>query len=214
VQKTPELIVVALDGAVPSHVRKLMSEGRMPAFDRLASRGCWFTDCRPPFPTITPTCWASMTTGAVPATHGATCQDIHLPGTPLDAVVSAYHSANVAAERFWEAAARVGKRSLIIQIPTSGPARSEAVLQVAGAGCAAIGAARPDRASVPAAVEVPALLFRAGDGGHARVEWRERAAAGPGPTGATPPSGQWQPPAAADARETWTTDGTHCRSPG
>ena len=104
-RRPPELVVIGLDGAVPSHVRALMAAGSLPAFSRLASRGSWFSDSRPPFPTITPTCWASLSTGATPATHGATCQDVHVPGAPLDAVVSAYHSSAIKAERFWEAAA-------------------------------------------------------------------------------------------------------------
>jgi len=187
----PELVLLALDGAVPSRVRMLTRAGRLPHFARLAARGVWFSDCRPPFPTITPCCWASLSTGATPATHGATCQDVHLPGTPLDEVVSAYHSSAIRAERFWEAAARGGKRSLIVQLPTSGPARSDSVLQVAGAGCAALGAARPDRPTVPAGVEIPARLFRSGENrAGAAVSW------GAAP-GITPPSGQWQPATAA-----------------
>lgn len=180
-RKHPELVVIGLDGAVPSQIKRLMAAGKLPAFSRLTSRGAWFTDCRPPFPTITPTCWASLSTGATPATHGATCQDIHIPGTPLDAVVSAYHSSAIKAERFWEAAARAGKRSLIVQMPTSGPARSEGVLQVAGAGCAAIGVARPDRPTVPAAIEVAACLF-ASDASPEALRWE-----------GSPASGQWQP---------------------
>ncbi len=183
--RTPELIMIGLDGAVPSQVRRLMASGRLPAFRALTERGCWFLDCRPPFPTITPTCWASLTTGALPATHGATCQDIHVSGTPLDALASAYHSANIKAERLWEAAARVGKRSLIVQMPTTGPAKVSGVLQVAGAGVAAIGARSPDQPTDPGPEEVPAVLFRSSAGG-TQFRWG-------GLDIGSPASGQWQP---------------------
>ena len=177
-----ELLVVGLDGAVPSVVKALMAKGRLPAFRALAERGVWMADCRPPFPTITPTCWSSFATGATPAAHGATCQDIHLPGMGAGQVVSAYHSQNITAERFWEAAARIGKRSLIMQLPASGPARSGDVYQVAGAGCAAIRKADHDKPTVPSQPVVPALYVDT-DADAAAVSWQLR----------TPASGQWQP---------------------
>ncbi len=192
-----EVLVVALDGAVPSVVDSLMRAGRLPAFKALSERGVWLKDCRPPFPTITPACWSSFATGATPATHGATCQDIHLPGMKAGDVVSAYHSQNITAERFWEAAARAGKRSLIMQLPASGPARSDDVLQVAGAACAAIRAAHPARPTVPSEAVIPALLVDSGSSPDA-ISWLH----------ATPGSGQWQPSelGAADASISATED--------
>lgn len=177
--KRPDLIVIGLDGAVPSHIMRLAADGELPAFKELIDRGCWFTDCRPAFPSITPSCWASISTGAFPATHGATDQDIHIPGTPLDQVVSAYHSANIRAERFWEAAARIGKKSLIMQMPTSGPAKADGVFQVAGAGCAAIGGAFPNRPTIPAMLEVPAQMFDSIGLGSGQIDWVENELSNP-----------------------------------
>lgn len=163
--KKPELVMIALDGAVPSYILKMVKENKLPSIKKLMNQGCWFDDCRPPFPTITPTCWASLSTGTTPAVHGAVCQDIHVPGTSLEKVVTAYHSYNIHAERFWEAAERIGKKSLIIQLPTSGPARSNNVLQIAGAGCSSLSSAIPNLPTVPSEEEavkkyvIPAQLF-------------------------------------------------------
>lgn len=185
----PELVVLALDGAVPSYIKKMVEENKLPAFKKLMERGCWFSDCRPPFPSITPTCWASFSTGATPATHGATCQDRHIPGTPLDEVVTAYHSENIYAERFWEAAQRAGKKSLIIQLPTSGPAKVDNVLQIAGAGCSTIDASPPHKPTIPSEQDksiryiIPSQLFLSSDERDQKVQWIHR----------SPASGQWQP---------------------
>jgi hypothetical protein len=46
--------------------------------------------------------------------------------------ITPYNSAHIKAERFWESAARIGKTSLILDIPTSGPAKSDKVIQVRG----------------------------------------------------------------------------------
>ncbi|MFO7636133.1 MAG: alkaline phosphatase family protein [Clostridia bacterium] len=159
-RRKPELVVLALDGAVPSYVREMAGKGKLPAFQRLMERGVFFTDCRPPFPTITPTCWSSFATGSTPATHGATCQDIHVNGKYPPEYISAYHSGNIQAQTFWEAAAKAGKKSLVIQLPTSGPARSANVLQVAGAGCAAVNMALPDRPTAFVSASRASLLKR------------------------------------------------------
>lgn len=130
--KQPELVIFGIDGARPAAIRQFVAEGKLPNFARLMERGVFFDDCMPAFPTITPTCWGAITTGAVPAISGALCQDVHPTGAyPLD-LITPYHSSNIFAERFWEAAARKGKRSLILNVPTSGPAKCEKVLQIKG----------------------------------------------------------------------------------
>ena len=130
--KKPELVIFGIDGGSPATIRKFVSEGKLPNFARLMEQGVFFDDCMPAYPTITPTCWGAITTGAVPSVSGALCQDVHPTGThPLN-LITPYHSSHIYAERFWEAAARKGKRSLIFNVPTSGPAKCENVLQVMG----------------------------------------------------------------------------------
>ena len=177
--RKPELIVVGLDGALPDHILRMIRRGELPAFRRLMERGCWFSDCRPTFPTITPSCWASFSTGAPPAVHGIVCHQLHLPGTPLDRLVTGYHSSRVMAERFWESAARAGKNSLILHLPTSGPAKSGRVLQAGGAGCSAFDMSHSDRPTQDGNFEVPAQWIDSGEENARQLRWDGRFAVVP-----------------------------------
>jgi arylsulfatase A-like enzyme len=127
-----------IDGAVPPVVRRYVEQGELPNIRRLVESGVWFDQCLPAFPTITPTCWSTIATGAPPLVHGVTCMDLILPGARLDQPISGYRSEMTQAERIWETAAAAGKQSLVIQYPTSGPARDPRVLQVNGTGCSAL----------------------------------------------------------------------------
>jgi len=82
VKKYPELVVYALDGGVQSYILEQAAQGKLPNFKRFIESATIFEDCRPPYPSITPTCWASFSTGTTPDVHGVTDQDIHFPGTP------------------------------------------------------------------------------------------------------------------------------------
>lgn len=176
--KYPELFVLALDGAVPGYIGEQIEAGKLPNFARAMRRGCFMPDSRPAFPTITPTCWSTLCTGASPEVHGATCQDFHLYGTELDAVATAYSSEAICAERFWESAARIGKKSLILSMPTAGPARSGLVRQFDNG----LPAWEP---SVPVGFEIPQQLYR--------IAWAECPAYREAQPGPHAPSGQWQP---------------------
>jgi len=57
---------------------------------------------------------------------------VHVLGTDPTEFITPYSSLNVRAERFWEAAARIGKKSLMLNALSSGPARSDLVMQVGG----------------------------------------------------------------------------------
>ena len=124
----PELLVLGIDGACPSYIRKQIEAGKLPAFAELMRRGVWFEDCMTAFPSITPTCWSAISTGAVPAVNGALCQSVQPEGNAPFDFVTPYHSSHVFAERFWEAAARIGKRSLLVDVPCSGPAKCDGIL--------------------------------------------------------------------------------------
>ena len=138
IRSARRLLFIGVDGALPRTVLRYATEGALPNIARLIARGTWFDNCLPAFPTITPTCWATLATGATPARHGVTCQFLHLTGQPLDLHISAYRSETCQAERFWEAAARVGKRAVVVDFPTSGPARVQGVLQVNGTSCTSL----------------------------------------------------------------------------
>ena len=88
--KTPQVIVIGVDGAVGTYVAQKAREGHLPNFARLLKRGCQMTDLRPPHPTITPVCWSAFMTGATPEVNGIVSDRLHLDG-PLSKNVSAYH---------------------------------------------------------------------------------------------------------------------------
>ncbi|MBR2354653.1 MAG: alkaline phosphatase family protein [Clostridia bacterium] len=130
--KKPELFVFGLDGACPSYIKEAVREGRLPNFKRLMDCGVFLEDCMTAFPSITPTCWSAMSTGAPPSVNGALCYVAHETGTHPEEVYTPYSSKHIRAERFWEAAARIGKTALLIDVPCSGPAKCDGILQVRG----------------------------------------------------------------------------------
>ena len=62
------LIVVGFDGQEPRITERLMAEGKMPHFSRLAEMG-GYSRLRSTFPSITPVAWSSFTTGTNPGKH-------------------------------------------------------------------------------------------------------------------------------------------------
>ena len=142
--KTPPCVVVGVDGGIPTTVDQYVREGALPHIERLMKEGTFADACLPAMPTITPTCWATIATGATPAVHGCTCATIHEPGKPLDETVSAYWSERVKAEFVWEAAERAGRRALVVAYPTSWPPRLKQGFQIGGPGCGVVEYHRAD----------------------------------------------------------------------
>ncbi len=177
-KKYPELVVYALDGGVQSYIFERAAAGKLPGFYRAMKNGTVFDDCRPPFPSITPTCWASFSTGATPDVHGVTDQDILLPGMHPDRLATGYSGHNLLAERFWEAAAKIGKKSLILNLPTAGPNIAPGVRYFCPAN-----RGDPNQRTVPVPVDVSDQLY-VFDGDVDFLSSDDRT-----PT----PSGQWQP---------------------
>ena len=62
------LVVVGLDGQDPTLTDRLMGEGRLPNFRRLAEEGCYHR-LATTFPSVSPVAWSSFATGAHPAKH-------------------------------------------------------------------------------------------------------------------------------------------------
>ena len=130
--KYPELLILGLDGASPAYIKEAVARGELPSFAALMKKGVFFDDCMTAFPSITPTCWTAIASGSVPSVNGALCHQVHLDGAHPTAYVTPYHSSYIRAERFWEAAARIGKRSLLLDVPCSGPAKCDGILQIKG----------------------------------------------------------------------------------
>ena len=143
--KKPELFMLGIDGGVTSYVLDQIEKGNLPNFKKVIEQGCILTDCQPAFPSISATCWATIQTGASPQVHKVTDENILLPGSYINEFVSSYHGDNLKAERFWEAAARINKKSLIADFCVSGPAKSDLVHQIGGIGSVAAEKALKDK---------------------------------------------------------------------
>ena len=61
-------IVVGLDGQDPRLTDRLLAEGKLPNFAKLAATGCYHR-LRTTFPSVSPVAWSSFSTGVHPAKH-------------------------------------------------------------------------------------------------------------------------------------------------
>jgi len=62
------LIVVGLDGQDPKITDRLMAEGKLPNFQKLAESGCYHP-LETTYPSVSPVAWSSFSTGTSPAKH-------------------------------------------------------------------------------------------------------------------------------------------------
>ncbi|MCL5109214.1 MAG: alkaline phosphatase family protein [Chloroflexi bacterium] len=117
--KAEKVMVLGIDAPIVPRLVALAREGKLPALGRLLAEGVYAPNCLAPFPTITPPNWTTITTGAWPGTHGLTDFDGFEPGDPLDKTHQNFDSREVKAERLWEAAARAGKRTILVNYPVT-----------------------------------------------------------------------------------------------
>jgi len=135
-KEAKKLMVIGLDAALPSELQRLAAEGRLPNFDRLFKTGAYFQNALAPYPTITPPNWTTILTGAWMGTHGITCFNLHKPGTPLDETYQALDIKDCNAEYIWDAAAKVGKKTILFNYPTTWGAEPKGGIRIAGIGLA------------------------------------------------------------------------------
>lgn len=109
------IMVIGLDGLCKKMIQRFAAEGIIPNMARLVRRGT-LTRLIPVVPAQTPTNWTTLATGAYPGTHGVTVWGTHEPGQPITECFRAEAmSSNLCrAEYFWEAAARQGLNSLLV----------------------------------------------------------------------------------------------------
>jgi predicted AlkP superfamily phosphohydrolase/phosphomutase len=128
-----KLLILGIDGAPDALTRKLMRMGKLPHLRRLIEEGC-YAAATPFWPGETGANWATISTGASPAVHGC-AYSVHLPGTPLDQLVSGFPSSMCQAEQIWQTATRYGRRAVIFNYPQSYPVNAPGVIHVGGDGC-------------------------------------------------------------------------------
>lgn len=135
-KRPQKLVLIGLDAPIVETVERYTAEGVMPTVKSLIEGGTFCANAMAPFPTITPPNWTTIVTGAWDGTHGITCFHVHNPGDPLDQVHQGFTTADCRAEYLWNAAERAGKRSIIINYPTTHPSTLKDGLQVGGHGLA------------------------------------------------------------------------------
>ena len=128
-----KLVLLGLDGAVPSIIEAYAKDGLLPNFKRLMDQG-YYTRALSSFPGVTPVNWATIATGSHPGTHGIVDFVLHVPGEPLTEGHSGFSSTMLQSETLWESLTRQGLRTATLNFPGSWPPRMDHVLTVAGEG--------------------------------------------------------------------------------
>ncbi len=133
--KTPKKVcVIGLDAAAPTRLLKLVEEGSIPNIAKLVRTGVMAENGLVPYPTITPPNWTTLATGAWPGTHGITDYHVWKPGNEID--MSGTHQGfsrnDCLVENIWEAAEKVGKKSIVLNWPSSWPSRLKQGIVVGG----------------------------------------------------------------------------------
>jgi predicted AlkP superfamily pyrophosphatase or phosphodiesterase len=68
-RKRKKLVLVVIDALKPSMLERAIATGRAPALARIRDQGVYVDDCVAAFPSVTPVCAASITTGVGPDRH-------------------------------------------------------------------------------------------------------------------------------------------------
>lgn len=127
-------VVIGLDAPITNSILKYSKKGKLPNITRLIKSGVWAENCLVPHPTITPPNWTTIVTGAWPGTHGITCFHTHKPGWPLDYCPQAFSSLDCEAEYVWLAAEKAGKKTILLNYPSTWPPKGNNLVQLGGAG--------------------------------------------------------------------------------
>jgi len=64
-----KLVLVVIDALKPSMLERAIASGRAPGLERIRDQGVYVDDCVAAFPSVTPVCAASITTGVGPDRH-------------------------------------------------------------------------------------------------------------------------------------------------
>jgi len=118
-----KVMVIGMDALIFPLMKAWIDEGVLPNFARLLSEGS-SSEALPCMPAWTPTNWATLATGANTGTTGCYLWSDHRPTDPDDKLAQfTFDSRAVTAEYIWEAAERVGKKTLCASYPGAWPPR-------------------------------------------------------------------------------------------
>ena len=122
------MAVIGLDGVGLPLVRELIDRGVMPALGALV-RGGTLAPMRSSIPTISSVSWTNFMTGRNPGKHGVYGFTDVRPGT-----FTMYfpNFGDVKSETLWDVAGKAGKRSIVMNVPNTYPARPLTGMMVSG----------------------------------------------------------------------------------
>ena len=128
--KAKKLLMLGVDAALPDLIRRFADEGSMPNCRRLMEQG-FFSRMITTFPPLTAAAWGAITSGAGAGTAGIPSLMVHEPGEPLDKWYTSFDRRMLRAETLWEAGAREGKRTVLMNWPVTFPLKIENGIQLA-----------------------------------------------------------------------------------
>ena len=136
--KAKRAALLGFDCAIPKRLEAMVAEGALPNFKKFIENGSYMTEGYN-MPTVTPPSWATICTGAYPRTHGVEDYYYYIEGESLDfhKCCQAFGSDMLDAETIWDAWDKAGKKSLVVNYPTSWPSRMKNGVMVQGEGLSA-----------------------------------------------------------------------------
>ena len=122
------MAIIGLDGVGLPLVHELIDAGVMPALGALVREGT-LAPMRSSVPTISSVSWTNFMTGRNPGKHGVYGFTDIRPGT-----FTMYfpNFGDVKSETLWDVAGKAGKRSIVMNVPNTYPARALTGLMVSG----------------------------------------------------------------------------------
>ena len=131
--KVEKCVVIGWDAPIIKSVKKYVKEGVMPNTKRLIEEGVWGENCLVPHPTITPPNWTTIVTGSWIGTHQIVCFNLLEEGQ-LEKIYQAFSKDDCKAEYIWEAAGKVGKKTILLNYPSTWPEAVKNGIQIGGGG--------------------------------------------------------------------------------
>lgn len=114
-----KVFVLGIDGMDPRFTRYMLSKGKMPHTQRLIDRGGQREDLvlQGSHPTVTPPMWTTLSTGALPVTHGITAFSRTRFEDGLEYSSYNLDSNFCLAEQLWNVTAEAGIKTLVFHWP-------------------------------------------------------------------------------------------------
>jgi len=129
-KRNQKLLMLGWDAALPDLIQKFTAEGSMPVTKKLIDKG-WFSRMITTFPPLTAAAWGAITSGAGPGTAAVPSLMVHKPGEPLDKWHTSFSRHILCAETLWEAGAKDGNKTLLVNWPVTWPLKLDNGIQLA-----------------------------------------------------------------------------------